>query len=365
MNLCIISNGSSPHTRKWIVPLISEIKRIHLISYTRVEQKLPQVETVDLTKISKLKVIKFLLWGIWSRRYIREIKPDIVHAHQIQGAGWLGSMSNHHPFILSAWGSDLYNLNIQPKIIKFISWKAINSCNRFVVPSQHMRKAALSQGIPSKKLVVIPWGIDHNTFTSECQDKIQSRIALGLPPDMTLALSPRALTPTYNIDTIISACSNLTDRVKEFKLLILKFNPDPDYYRYLQKLIKETHLDPHIIWIEQINDAISMAQLYSASDLLISIPSSEGYGLSVYEAMSCACPAVISDLDAFSNLTDRYHCLKVAPRDSSETADAVSELIINTHLRDQIINNSLEFISEMSVDHQKKAALDLYNSVLS
>jgi glycosyltransferase involved in cell wall biosynthesis len=256
-------------------------------------------------------------------------------------------------------------MNLQPKIRKYITWKAINACNKLVLPSQHMHKAALSQGIPSKKLVVIPWGIEHDTFTSECQDKIQSRIALDLPRDKILVLSPRALTPTYNIDTIISACSNLIDRVKEFKLLILKFNPDPDYYRYIQKLIKETHLDPHIIWIEQINDAFSMAQLYSASDLLISIPSSEGYGLSVYEAMSCACPAVISDLDAFSNFTDRYHCMKVAPRDSAETADAVYEIIINTRLRDQIINNSLEFISEMSVDHQKKAALDLYNSVLS
>lgn len=365
MNLCVISNGNSPHTRKWIVPLIRETDRVHLISYTRVIQQIPQVETVDLTKISNLKVFKFILWGIWSRRYIRGIKPDIVHAHQIQGAGWLGSMSDHHPFILSAWGSDLLNMNLQPKIRKYFTWKAINSCNKLVLPSQHMHKAALSQGIPSKKLVVIPWGVDHNTFTSEGQDKSQSRIALGLPRDKILLLSPRALTPTYNIDTIISACSNLIARVKAVRLLLLKFNPDPDYYRYLQKLIKETHLDPYVIWIEQINDALSMAQLYSASDLLISIPSSEGYGLSVYEAMSCACPAVISDLDTFSNFTDRYHCLKVTPRDSAETASAVYEIITNPHLRNRIINNSLEFISEMSIDHQKKAALDLYYSVLS
>ena len=56
------------------------------------------------------------------------------------------------------------------------------------------------------------------------------------------------------------------------------------------------NLEDYIIWQRNI-DPNKMAKIYNASDIVISIPDSDSSPASVYEAMFCKKPVIISDLE--------------------------------------------------------------------
>ncbi len=41
------------------------------------------------------------------RRVLDEIQPDVFHAHYAVEHGFYGAFADYHPYVVSAWGSDL------------------------------------------------------------------------------------------------------------------------------------------------------------------------------------------------------------------------------------------------------------------
>ena len=53
------------------------------------------------------------------RRLIRELKPDLIHAHQFGAHALYGWFTGIVPLAISAWGSDIL---VQPKISRVRCW---------------------------------------------------------------------------------------------------------------------------------------------------------------------------------------------------------------------------------------------------
>ena len=62
------------------------------------------------------------------------------------------------------------------------------------------------------------------------------------------------------------------------------------------KISKELNLEKNVIWLG-FKNYNEMAELYNASDIVISIPNSDSSPKSVYEAMFCKKPVIVSDLE--------------------------------------------------------------------
>ncbi|MEZ5608242.1 MAG: glycosyltransferase [Burkholderiaceae bacterium] len=54
-----------------------------------------------------------------ARRHVRELAPDIVHAHYITSYGYLAARCGRHPLVLTAWGSDLL---VTPQASPWMRW---------------------------------------------------------------------------------------------------------------------------------------------------------------------------------------------------------------------------------------------------
>jgi glycosyltransferase involved in cell wall biosynthesis len=101
------------------------------------------------------------------------------------------------------------------------------------------------------------------------------------------------------------------------------------------------------------------------SDAVISIPSSEGYGFTVYEAMGAGCPTVISDLPVFEHdLVDGVHTLKVAPTDANQMARALSDLLNGEETRETLCRNALGLVQRMGVSHRVESVTSLYRELV-
>ena len=80
-----------------------------------------------------------------------------------------------------------------------------------------------------------------------------------------------------------------------------------------------------------------MAQHYNAADIVVSLPSSDSSPKSVYEAMFCRKPVVVTDLDwSYELLSKKETILRVPVRDVGRTSHAISKLIDDEEFRNKI-----------------------------
>ena len=363
MKICMIANASSIHTQRWLLPLIERQYDVTLISYTTLTQFIPGLkDAIDLTRLSHTPKLRWLNWGLWLRKYIRQLKPDVLHAHQVQAAGWLGYQTNFHPFIVSSWGSDLLIEPHKSAIRRLLVQLVLTRCDGLTVPSPILRQAALQLKVPEEKIRLIPWGTDIKIFNADTDDRLHTRQALKLPREAEVIFCPRGISRIYNIDIIISAIKKIIDQHPLLCLVLLRFNVDPKYMDEIQLLIQRENLNRHVHWLPFQGSLENMAHLYRMADIVISIPQSEGYGSSVYEALACGCPTIISDLPVFNNdLIHGIHTLKVPPGNINETSSALSRLILDKDFKNKVSQSSLEYIKNKSTQAFMVGFDQLYN----
>ncbi|NJD59113.1 MAG: glycosyltransferase family 4 protein, partial [Anaerolineae bacterium] len=154
------------------------------------------------------------------------------------------------------------------------------------------------------------------------------RHKMGLPVTAHLVLSARAPRPIYNINIVIEAVAQVLKCFPDTIFLLSSYNTDLSYKSQLDELIKNMDLDSHVRWLPQTQDRSELAALYCMSDVVVSVPSSDGTPISVLEAMACGRPVVCSDLASVRELiTNKQDGYLVPVGKSKPLAEAICHLL--------------------------------------
>lgn len=365
MRICFIADSNSIHTCRWIQPLIDANYEVYLVSYRQNNRTLPGVkEIIDLTQQINLRKIRFAVWGMWLHGYLKRIHPDILHAHQIPAAGWLGSLTGFHPFVVTGWGSDLLIEPHKSLFRKLLTKFVLSKTDYLTVPSKFMYNSARNLGFPEDCIYWIPWGIETNIFKPSIMTRRESRMQINLPETTPVILCPRGINPIYNLDIVIEACHSILPKFPDLKLILLKYNPRPEYLTRIKRQISTAKMESNVIWLPAQDSIEDMAYLYQISDVVLSIPSSEGYGFTPYEAMSSGIPSIISDLPVFEDdLQDKIQVLKVPVRDIHMTANALEMVLTSIKLRQTLIENGIRKCAGLNIQNRIDQVLSLYKYI--
>lgn len=359
--ICYIADANSVHTRRWIAPLVEQGCEVHLLSFRPVRQAFAGVTVVDLTRVFNTPKLRFAYWGWWIHRYLKRVDPDILHAHQLTGAGWLGVLARRHPFIVSAWGSDLLVEPQRSRFRRLLLQRVLRACDALTAPSRTTLDAAEALGVPARKLHLIPWGIETGVFRPEPADRAQTRAQLGLAATARIVLCTRALTPLYNLHVLLEAFAPVCRQLPDSRLVLLRYNADAGYADTLEKRAAALGLAEKVLWLPAQPSLEAMARLYRAADLTVSIPASEGYGFSVLEAMACGCPTLISDLPVFDpELAQGVHTIKVPVGDQQQTSAGLLDLLENQPLRERLSREGLAIVRGQGVEVRLQQVARLY-----
>jgi glycosyltransferase involved in cell wall biosynthesis len=273
-------------------------------------------------------------------------------------------MTGFHPFVLSTWGSDLLIELQKSSFRRLLVRLVLSSTDYLTVPSKFMYNAAQKLGFNERNLCLIPWGVETDIFKPIRGNRIDFRQKYNIPPNAPVILSPRAIQPIYNQDIVIKSCQAIKSQYPELKLLLLKYNVSSNYFMQLESLIVSCGMENNVIWLPAQDSQENMAILYQLSDVVLSIPSSEGYGFSVYEAISTGIPTVITDLPVFQeDLQDEIHVLKVPPQNVEATADAVKKILSNLQLRHILAENCIFISSGFGIQARIDRVEDLYRLI--
>jgi glycosyltransferase involved in cell wall biosynthesis len=251
----------------------------------------------------------------WIRRLTRELRPDVVHAHWMCGYAAFAALAGASPLVAMAWGSDVLRAG---GVRTLASRIALRGSRVAMADSQALLERLVELGARREATVLVNWGVDLDAFAPVNGARPALRERLGLAPGPVI-LSPRALTSVYNSDTILAAFATVAEAIPGAQLVLKHMGIGGERPGTLAATAR-VHVVGHVPYER-------MAWYYQAADVCVSIPSSDSSPRSVWEAMACGCPAVISDLPWVRELIAPERDALVVPVDAPAVAGAIRRVL--------------------------------------
>jgi len=261
------------------------------------------------------------------RRLARKLRPDVVHAHNAWGPGWYGAFTGLHPLLIHAYGGDVLPEQYEGRSAlqrRLTAW-ACRRADRVIVTGRHMIEAARGLGISRDRFVLLARGVDIERYRPN-RDTAELRARLGLGGATPVILSPRYQVDEalYNLDIVIEAYATLRARFPNAVCLQL-YEPARERGRLmLEQLARSRGVAQGYRLVPMAgNDAMPM--FYNLADLVVSVPSSDGFPVTVLEASACGAPLVVSDLPYCKEwFVHGENGLVVPPRDAKALEAAMA-----------------------------------------
>ena len=231
---------------------------------------------------------KYPVSMLLARKLVKQLKPDIVHAHYATSAGLTALVCGFHPCVVTVHGSDL-TTGIKSGIWRILLSKIFRFADCVNVVSNDLGGMVLSLGINKEKIEVLTLGIDTQRFTFTRRAKIEKSRPLRL-------VCTRRLEPVFDHETIIQALALLKEKGIIFDMT---FAGDGSLLGVLKKQVNELGLDDCVSFMGKVPNE-KLPELLSRSDVYLSASLWDGTSLSLLEALATGLFPIVSDIKANS-----------------------------------------------------------------
>jgi glycosyltransferase involved in cell wall biosynthesis len=332
MRLAFISDPNSVHTRRWLAWFAAAGHDVRLIDPfgATVAPGLP-----DGTRVERLPVPvrRVPVIGLWPRRrqlqrLLAQLDTQVLHGQFIRRYGWQAALSGFHPLVLSPWGSDL--LKVRRSQVRTRWWNrfALRRADLVTVSSEGMRAASIRAGARPGRIELIHHGVDTDRFSpGPASAAIAARIAADGQP---VIVSPRTIQPLYRQDVVVDAVARLSVGVQRPVIVLSARGADPAEVTRVQRLAEAAGIGGQLRVLDDVPHE-GLPDLLRLADVVVSVPDSDSFPVTLLEAMACGRPIVASDLPAVTPVLREIEPLAgslVAPvGDATLTARAIGRIL--------------------------------------
>lgn len=335
MKILLLADPNSIHTQRWAKSLSKQGLEIYIFGLSPVIGNLyidsPQIKiysgNIDISVSNQSKGIltKFNYLNVLSKlkTLIQEIRPDIVHAHYATSYGLLGALSGFHPFIISVWGSDVFDFPNRSWFHRSLLKFNLNKADKILSTSHVMAKETAKY--TDKPIEVTPFGIDLNLFKKETVTNSRlnnSDIVIG---------TIKSLEKIYGIEYLIQGFKILKNKYPQLplKLLIVGSGSQESI---LKNLVKVLDIEKDTIFTGFV-PYDKLPKYHNTISVFVALSNQESFGVAVLEAAACSNPAVVSNVGGLPEIVDdNVTGLVVPPADPQKAAEAIEKLILNKEL---------------------------------
>jgi glycosyltransferase involved in cell wall biosynthesis len=366
MKICYIAEGGSIHTQRWLNYFAAKGYEVHLI-YWKARPGYHESVRIHLLKRFApaiwpvTRYFSFLRWIFKVRKLLKEIKPDILDAHFIIDNGFLAALSGFHPYMITAWGSDVLIFPRRNFIWRMVAKFVIKRADRVACDSGVVKRGLLSLGSQPDKTSIIYNGIDTDEFSPQKADKaLKSKLGVAESPTV---ICIRHLRPLYNVEMLVRAIPLVLKQAPQTRFII---GGDGDQRSYLENLANTLGVAQNVRFIGYIPHDELPAYLASA-DIYVSTSRSDSTSLSLQEAMSCEMAPVVTDLPANREwITDGENGFIVPQEDYQALADKIVYLLNNGEIRAKFGKISRKLILDKA-EYEKEMGkvVKLYEGMIS
>lgn len=309
MSICVISPGV-----------------VHAVPRTiAIASHFPEVHFIDLKSNSNsgglasknITVHKLPRWGKSLFAYfdllnlLHKIRPDAIICHFASGQHFfLATVYGKCPVVAICMGHDILfdeGDSYVPFFMRLLTKLALKQAAYICAKSKFLATRIESFGV-NKSIDINYWGCDLSIFQPQARNLAREK--LHIRKDATIILSPRAVEPRLNIHLIVEAFASVREKMANVELIILG-RASASYKVEIDKLIKDLELGEHVHLVYEVEQK-RLPDYYNASDLVVSMASSEGFPNTLLEVMGCGIPVLAGKIPQTSELlihkTNAYLC---------------------------------------------------------
>lgn len=297
----------------------------------RRQYKSPLLDESSAIRLKYLSIPKRKAPKFTSRRLASELlkklpKPDevIVHIHWLYPSGLTIPILKKHGYrtVLMIHGSDWYITKDQSKFQHLIA-QSLNAAEKIFVSGDALKKDILKY-YPSINIEVMYNYIDTTLFHFSDKGKtIKLKEELGWNKNKIHFFTVANIRYEKGIDILIDAVSRITDR-QNVRFHIIGQLADEPYKSSINRKIKK------VSEVVEIHEPVSRNQLikfYQAADAYIMPSRSEGFNVSLLEAVATGLPVIVTDVGNSNLVAKPVNGTVVEPESSEQLAQAIDQLI--------------------------------------
>jgi len=211
--------------------------------------------------------------------------------------------------------------------------------------------------VPREKIKVIYHGNRPRTPEIEGKNKIASNLYQNKKGSFPYILWVGKMYTHKNLPRLLRAYSKLI-KDKNIKHQLVLCGIKSWGYSSFIKTVEELNLQDKVIFKGYIPDN-ELERMYLNASLFVFPSLSEGFGLPILEAMSCAVPVITSNYGAMAEVAGNA-ALLVNPYNIDEIAEAMYKVLTNKNLREDLIKRGLERVKKFSWEKTAKETLKIY-----
>jgi len=335
LKICFLSDAQSIHTKRWARHFRDRGNDVTVVSFDA--GAIDDVRVIALPPLAPLRPLNILLQMGRIRRIVRELKPDILHAHYVTSYGLAGALSGRTPFVATAWGTDVLISPEESLICRQIVRFVFRRADLITSMAPHMTEHLIAKGYaPREKILTLPFGVDTERFNLS----YRTRTHTG---ENATVVSTRLLSPAMDVDTLIRAIPRVLNSVPKGNVRFFVANDGPQR-RELESLAGDLGVSACVDFIGPVGHD-EMPALLGRADVFVSTSPSDGNNISLNEAMACGAFPVASDIPANRNwLKDGRNGLLYPCRDVERLAAVIVEALEKPEWRSSVIAENSEII---------------------
>jgi glycosyltransferase involved in cell wall biosynthesis len=322
LKLCFIADGRSIHTQRWCEYFAGR-HEVHLVTYDPMERRIDGV--VEHVVASGFENLYLSFWPRHLRvaRIVKEIGPDLVHAHFIAKYGFHLPFLGIRPTVVSAWGDDVLVLPQRSRLLALFTGYVLRQADLVYAVSRNLKRRIESDfGIAEGKVRYLPFGIDTDLFSPGPAAKSEAPV---IP-----VLCNRGFFPVYDIGTLVRGFCRAHGRDGRLRLVLKGDGPEKDA---IAALVRSLGLE-EVVSFRARSSFAEVPRDYREAAIYVSTARSDGTPVSLLEAMASGLPCIATNVGGVPEwVSDGVDGVLVPPGDPESLAERLLELASDPQLR--------------------------------
>jgi glycosyltransferase involved in cell wall biosynthesis len=274
---------------------------------------------------------------------------DVIHIHDFRT--FHGPVVAHYakkngiPYVLQAYGS-LPRMMAVPRLKQAYDtlwgYNLLREASKVVALNKTEAEQYKSMGVGKDKIEIIPNGIDLSEFQN-LPRRGQFRNKYGLDANQKIILYLGRIHKIKGLDLLVESFVGLIKEFHDVKLVIV--GPDDGYLPVIRKRIDELGISSEVLLTGHLHERERLSA-YIDADVYV-LPSVYDMSPStVLEACACATPLVVTSSCGLANWVGDYQAGYVIPHDRNRLQQALSIILTDKKLRQQLGNQARKLVEE-------------------
>ena len=340
MKICYLGDANSIHTKKLCYFFRDKGYDVSVISLNDGEIEGVKVYSMAMkienqgNSIHKVRYLKNIMK---IKRLIKSINPDVLHAHYATSYGLIGAISNYKPYIVSVWGSDVYDFPKKSFIHEGLLKYNLKKADLVLSTSKVMKDE--TKMYTNNEILVTPFGVDIDKFKPKKVFKDNKK-------EMVIG-TIKTLEEKYGIEYLIRAFQIIKNRNRDMNIK-LEIAGKGSKEKELRELCNELNIAEDVNFLGFVNPN-DVPKIFNNFDIAVfpSILDSESFGVAAVEAEACGIPVIVSDVGGLMESTKPGYSSLVAKRkDADDLAEKLESLLLDSNLREKMGLNARRFVEE-------------------